>query len=229
MPGWAPRRKTNAWLFNTDSILFFLKYTQKQAAGSSCTQQSSGKLLGPRLPKPIYSFFFYFLLFSCFLSCTGAPKAFHLREQRADPEEQSCCCGTLQHLFQHVSFIFSSSPSPQIKHSQEVPEQPHPSSSHESVSAEGGNRLLEPSTCPAQPAWCLLPSSDLGRCCAASSSGSSRLCTDQPLTLTNVQLSPFSGSGIRCTTHTGWARQWHQGSSPAPSLLCPQAVFLSHF
>lgn len=81
MPGWAPRRKTNAWLFNTDSILFFLKYTRKQAAGSSCTQQSSGKLLGPRLPKPIYSFFFH-LLFSCFLSCTGAHQRLFTSESR---------------------------------------------------------------------------------------------------------------------------------------------------
>lgn len=49
----------------------------------------------------------------------------------------------LQHLFQHVSFIFSSSsPSPQIKHNQGVPEQPQPSSSHESVPVDGGHRLL---------------------------------------------------------------------------------------
>lgn len=75
MPGWAPRRKTNAWLFNTDSILFFLKYTRKQAAGSSCTQQSSGKLLGPRLPKPIYSFFF----FTCCCSLAFYPALAHQR------------------------------------------------------------------------------------------------------------------------------------------------------
>lgn len=57
----------------------------------------------------------------------------------------------LQHLFQHVSFIFSSSPSPQMKHNQGVPEQPHPSSSHESVPADGGHRLL------VFPAQCGIP------------------------------------------------------------------------
>lgn len=156
--------------------LFFLKYTQKQTAGSSCTQQTSGKLLGPRLPKPIYCFFFFF-------ACCCSPGFYPaLAHQRAAVEEQSCCFGT---LLQHASLIFSSSPSPQVRQSQGVLEQPHLSSSHQSGPVMGGHRLL-----PSLRFGTLLPCQQLR---------SSRTCAGQPLPFTNVQLSPFPGAvtGVR--------------------------------
>lgn len=120
-------------------------------------------------------------------------------------------------LFQHVSFIFSSSsPSPQIKHSQGAPEQPHPSSSHEAVPADGGHRLL-----PSLRSQSLLSCQQLRE--------QHRTCAGRPLPFTSVQLSPFSGAGTCCTA-CKMSQAMPSGEQPCPvPALCPQAMFLSHF
>lgn len=120
-------------------------------------------------------------------------------------------------LFQHVSFIFSSSsPSPQIKHSQGAPEQPHPSSSHEAVPADGGHRLL-----PSLRSQSLLSCQQLRE--------QHRTCAGRPLPFTSVQLSPFSGADTCCTA-CRMSQAMPSGEQPCPvPALCPQAMFLSHF